>query len=155
MICASCGAKPGSDEPSTAPCGSCSGAKLLDGRYRLEAVIGQGALAVTYRAVRLADGLAVCVKELRYRGMGSFEPEELFRREARVLRQLHHPAIPAYIDDFTTGSGKSLSLVMVQELVVGTTLAAELTTRRYREKDALAVLKEMLGVLEYLHGLSP
>jgi hypothetical protein len=151
MICASCGAETESEER----CGACADPVLLDGRYRLEAMLGQGAFGVTYRGVRLEDGLPVCIKELVYRKIGSFGVEERFRKEARILRQLSHPAIPAYVDELVGESGKALTLYVVQELVVGRSLAQELDVRRYREAEVLAILGELLDVLEYLHGLSP
>lgn len=53
MICARCY---DISENVGAHCGMCGGSPLLEGRYRLEAQVGQGASARTYRAVRVADG---------------------------------------------------------------------------------------------------
>jgi hypothetical protein len=110
---------------------------------------------VTYRATRLDDGRVVCIKELLYRRMGAFKEEELFRREASILRQLRHPAIPEYFGDFTQGEGKTFGLYLVQEFVAGRTLAQEMETRRYSERDVLVLMTELLEILDYLHTLSP
>ena len=150
MICASCTAT-----TDTTPCGACGADPHLDGRYRLDAVLGHGGGGVTYRATRLADGREVCVKELAYHRLQSFEAERLFAREAAILRQLDHPQIPAYLDDFTAGEGRHVGLYLVQELVVGRDLAAEMAARRTTEREVLALLDELLGVLAYLHGLAP
>jgi len=133
----------------------CGGEPLLDGRYRLDALLGEGGAGVTYRATRLADGLAVCVKELATRRMASFEDEKLFEREADVLRQLHHPQIPSYLDSFVAGVGKHRARYLVQELVIGRDLARELADHRYTEREVLAVLDELLEVLTYLGDLRP
>lgn len=153
MICWSCGGAAAGD--GAARCPICGGPPLLDGRYRLEAVLGQGATGITYRARRLADGALLCLKELRYSRLGSFEAEKLFRREAEVLRQLAHPGIPRHVECFATGTGKAFALCLVQELVEGHTLQAELQQHRYREDEVLDILAELLGILAYLHTLSP
>ena len=61
---------------------------LADGRYALQMRVGEGASGMTYRARRRSDNATVCIKELRYRQMGSFDTERHFRREAAVLRQI-------------------------------------------------------------------
>jgi len=150
VICSHCGESTALD-----PCPGCGESPILEGRYRLEAVIGQGGSGVTYRATRLTDGHPVCVKELAFRALRSFEAERLFRREAAVLRQLDHPQIPAYLDDFGAGAGRSLALYLVQELVDGRSLADEMDDHRYTEREVFGVVDEVLELLEYLHGLAP
>lgn len=153
MICGHCG-----DETAEAPCGRCGEDPILEGRqgrYRLDAILGRGGGGVTYRATRLGDGVAVCVKELSFHRIQSFDAEKLFRREADVLRHLAHPRIPAYIDDFAAGSGKTLSLYLVQELVDGRSLAQEMADRRYTEAEVLEMLDALLEILEYLQALRP
>ncbi len=136
IVCAACGEQTESSET----CSACGDDPLLDGRYRLEALIGQGASGLTYRATRIDDGLVVAIKELSYRTMQSFEMDKLFRREADVLKQLDHPGIPSYVDDFTVQSGKHLSLYLVQEFVDGESLEAEMEHRRYTESEVLEIL---------------
>lgn len=125
------------------------------GTYRLEARLGEGASGVTFRARRLEDGQAVCVKALSFRGLTSFEAERLFQRETAVLRQLQHPQIPNYIDSFSSGHGRTLALVLVQDLVDGVDLADEVRARRPSVGGVLDTLDELLSILEYLHGLAP
>lgn len=150
MLCAFC-------EASTEAkiCERCHRDPLLDGRYRLEAVVGRGSIGVTYRGVALDTGTAVAIKELPLRSVDDLKVLELFDREARVLRQLDHPCIPRYLDDFSWGEGKHRALYIVQELVEGVTLAEEMTTRRYDEDDVLEILDGLLPILAYLHGRAP
>lgn len=150
MICAHCGATAGDG-----PCPACGEPPLLDGRYRLEALLGQGAFGSTWRATRVADGRPVCLKELLYHRLTSFEPERMFQREASILRQLSLPGVPRYEDHFAVTSGRTVSLYLAQELIEGRTLAQELEGHRYREDEVLALLAELLGILDGLHRLSP
>jgi serine/threonine protein kinase len=148
LICAACNA-----ETATDPCSGCGGAALLDGRYRVVRTLGSGAFGTTWLAVRVEDGLEVAIKEIPVRA--DAKSRELIAREVAVLRQLHHPEIPAYIEDFRLGTGRSQSHCVVQEYIAGPTLAAVLAGRRFTADEAIAVLEALLPVLEYLHGLSP
>jgi serine/threonine protein kinase len=148
LLCAACGQPTPGD-----PCASCGGGALLDGRYRLEQVLGHGAFGTTFRAVA-PDGQVVAVKELPLRAK-ALKQRELLEREARVLRTLHHPAIPAYREHFVTGEGRSRAFCLVEEHVDGVTLAEEAAARRHGEADVLAILDDLLGILAYLHGLTP
>ncbi len=151
MICAECGETTTVEES----CERCGEPPLLDGRYRLEKVIGHGGNGITYSARRLTDDLRVCVKELAFHRLASLEAEKLFRREAAVLRRLDHPQIPAYIEDLVSGSGRSLGLYMVQTFVDGHDLQHELSERIYSQPEVLAIADELLGIVDYLHTRTP
>jgi Protein kinase domain len=152
VICGNCGR---SLTRELDPCPSCTHSPILNERYRLDEVVGQGASGITYRATRIEDGHIVAVKELPFHRIDSFKVQELFEREARVLRQISHPGIPAYLDDFTAGAGKSFSFYLVQDFILGRSLALEFEDRRYSEVDVREVLVELLGILGYLHDLEP
>lgn len=152
MLCAACGE---SVHQRNSECPACGGAVVLDGRYVLEGVLGEGGSGVTYRALELPGERPVCVKELRYSRLRSFDAERLFSREARVLRQLDHRGVVRYVDDFTAGEGRNLAMYLVQELIEGVDLAEEMRRHRYTEDEVLAAVGEIASVLAYLHGLSP
>ncbi len=151
-ICASCGVEV---EAASGDCPKCEDPVLLAGRYRLVEVLGRGANGITYRAERTTDGNVFAVKEMSLRTLESAKAMELFDREARVLRELDHPAIPRYEDDFHFGQGKNAALYLVQELVSGRTLEAEMASKRYDVAEVLAIVSELAEVLEYLHRRSP
>jgi len=150
MICARC-----DKETLETPCTACGGDPDLDGRYRLLSTLGAGAAGTTWRALRLSDGAAVALKETPLGRGVSPKARALLLREASVLRQLKHPQIPRYVDDFIISEGRHSSVVLVQELVEGQDLGAELASRRYSEDEVLDALAGLLPVLVYLHGLSP
>ncbi len=129
--------------------------ETLDGRYRVDAVLGHGAHGRTVAATRLSDERTVCIKALHFHRIGDFDAERLFEREARVLRQLDHRGVPDYVDDFMVANDGDVALYLVQELVAGQSLAAELEDHRYTEQEVRELLGELLLVVDYLHALSP
>lgn len=143
------------DQPDAARCAECGEDPLLEGRYRLEAVIGQGAVATLYRAWDLQGEEAVAIKERHPPGRLDAEAEALFQREARVLSELRHPRIPDYLDAFASGRGRARRHYLVQELVDGASLEEEAARRRYTEAEVGEILAEVGQILAYLHALSP
>ncbi len=152
MICARCHEE---SEGSEGACPACGGEALLDGRYRLEAMIGRGSRGAVFRATSLPDGEVVAVKELPLSGVMAPKVRELFEREARVLRGLDNPGIVAFREYRVVGEGGRRSLVVVTEFVEGRTLAEEVADVRPTELQVLGILEELLSILEYLHGLAP
>ena len=150
LICAACG-----ETVHVSPCPKCAGDPLLDGRYRLLSVVGRGGVGITYRAEVVADGTAVAIKEMAFRATDADDIRRLIEREARVLRQLNHPAIPKYIDDFIGGKGRNRAFYLVQAFIEGQDLTAESASHRYTVAEVLDVIDELCDVLGYLHQLSP
>lgn len=147
-LCAACGERL---EGETDRCEHCGEPPLLAGRYRLVEIVGQGATGTTYRAE--IDDAIVAVKEMPL-GRAGVDTKR-FERESRVLQQLEHDRIPAYVDHFTEGKGKRRTLYLVQAFIDGPTLADELVRRRYTEAEVLAILHEICDILTYLHTLQP
>lgn len=152
VLCAKCG----EPSPREAPtCANCGAEVLLDGRYRLDALIGRGAMGITYRATRMADGAVVAVKELPFHRVDTLKTTELFEREATILRALAHPSIPAWFDHFTVGTGKQLALCLVQEFIDGDTVQALFAAKRPTEREILVLMRELLETLIHLGDLRP
>jgi hypothetical protein len=149
MLCAHC-TQPTDHEP----CEHCGEPPLLDGRYRLEAVLGRGATGTTWRAVD-PTGEAVAIKSMPLARLAGGKERELLEREVRVLRELSHPGIPAYVEHLFVSEGPDTTLWLVQELVPGRSLAEELEDHRYSPREVLAIIAELAGILDHLHSLSP
>lgn len=155
ILCAACNAE---ISDLAGACPVCGGETRLRGRYRLEVTVGLGASGTTFRATDEADPRGprtVAVKEVPLRAAVADEVGRRIEREARVLRQLHHAEIPEYIDAFEAGQGKQRAFYLVQDFVEGPNLAEEMARRRYTEDEVLDLLDEVLGILAYLHRLSP
>ena len=100
---------------------------VLDDRYRLETVLGQGGFGVVFRAADLQRGRDVAVKVLDPpRGMGDVQVERLrqrFVREAEVASRLPlHPNLVRVLD---FGSTERLDY-LVMELLRGESLRERL-----------------------------
>jgi hypothetical protein len=147
MICAACGRPAPTDEP----CPACGLSPLLGGRWRLESEIGRGAAGTVFRATEVGTGRAVAAKEVPLPRHAARGAAAACAREAEVLRQLDHPGIPRLVDAEVIGS----TLWVFQELVDGESLQCALQRHRYSEDEVLALIEELLGILAYLHGLSP
>jgi serine/threonine protein kinase len=123
---------------------------LLRDRYLLIGELGHGARGTVYRA----SGETVAIKEVPFRKIDELKILELADREIKLLRELRHANVPRHIDDFIDGPTKHRSLWLVQELVEGESLEQEMQTRRYAERDVLAVLVGVLETLAYLRCAS-
>jgi serine/threonine protein kinase len=70
---------------------------MLHGRYRIERALGSGGFGHVYLALDGVTKQACAVKEYLVTGTSG---QEQLQHEARVLSQLHHPHIPAFVDAF-------------------------------------------------------
>lgn len=93
---------------------------ILDGKYRLDERLGEGASGVVYRALHLGLKKSFAVKLLK---TDSPDPLSLarFRREAEALGQLRHPHV-VEVTDFGIDAAAGIPY-LVMELLEGTTLA--------------------------------
>ena len=67
-------------------------------------VLGKGSFGTTYACERPDVGDEVALKVLTLREMRDWKALQLFEREAKTLKGLSHPAIPAYVDYFEVDS---------------------------------------------------
>lgn len=129
---------------------------LIDSRYIIQRMLGQGGLGRTYLAYDTRRFNEACVlKEFAPFGTGSDGIEkcrDLFKREAKILHKLQHPQIPRFLACFE-GEGR---LFLVQEYVNGKTYSMLLQERQnqgqtFSEDEMIFWLKKLLPVLEYVH----
>lgn len=129
---------------------------ILRNRYKIIDVLGQGGVGITYRAQDLSNNSIVVLKALSLRRANDWKAIELFEREAKVLAQLHHLAIPQYIDYFQADSERDRQFYIVQTLAAGESLA-NLVEKGWEptipEVQNIAV--QVLEILSYLHNLIP
>ena len=72
--------------------------RTLKAHYRLDGILGEGAMGVVFRGINLAMGKAVAIKMMRKETFDTPDAVERFNREARVWSQLNHPVITQVFD---------------------------------------------------------
>lgn len=121
--------------------------RLLDGRYRLGALIGVGGVAEVYRAQDERLARAVAVKLFR-----GDVAEQLHRHEdeMRTLARLNHPSLVTVFDAGTDELTQRPYLVM--ELVDGSTLSEHLRLGPMAAARVAEIGTAVADALAYVHG---
>src|SRR5829696_1986355 len=119
---------------------------LLQNRYRILRLLGQGGMGAVYEAMDERLDAVVALKETL------FADERLrkqFEREARLLARMHHPALPRVSDHFSEGDGQFL----VMQYIDGDDLAQQMTLKRgpFPVEQVLTWGDQLLDALDYLH----
>lgn len=99
---------------------------VVDGKYRIESLIGKGAMGVVFRAEHIQLSKPVALKVLSGRQLPNGAARARFEREARTAGSLSHPNIVQYFDVGRLPDG---SPFIVMELLDGEPLSALLEHR--------------------------
>lgn len=145
--------------PAPRPAGNIQPGTVLQGRYRVQAVLGAGGMSTVYRArdLRFAGVDRQCAVKEMFQAGGDPRARQFrltnFQREAALLATLSHPAIPR-IYDFFEFQG---SIYLVLELIQGDNLETTLGQRGspFPEADILRWALELCDVLSFLHAHQP
>lgn len=119
---------------------------IVDGRYRLLDVLGEGAAGKVFRCEDLGRGNTFVALKLLH----AKDPrwESFFRKEFEILSRLHHPNL-VRVFDFGPAPDEG-SWYFTQELVVGKPLLDSLAGKKIDE--VLALFVEICRALEFIHG---
>ncbi len=139
---------------------------ILNGRYRIETVIGQGGFGITYRAEVLKTGHNVCIKELFVAGHCTRGEENLiftqglkeeefsvyvkrFLEEARALQHFSHPGIVHVRDVFEAFN----TAFYVMDFIEGETLK-DLVRREGRIPyvRAMRIFNDLMSAVTEVHS---
>lgn len=121
----------------------------LDGRYRIESILGQGGMGTVYRAMQTSISRQVAIKTLNPSLAAAPQFFERFKREAEVASKLNHPNI---ITVFDFGRAADGLCYIVMEYLQGVSLrqkvreSGPMTLRR-----AAAVIEQVAIGLEHAH----
>ncbi len=122
---------------------------LLNNRYRILSILGQGGMGAIYHAVDENLGISVAVKENLFL---TDEYARQFQREANILASLHHPNLPRVRDYFSNSQGQ----YMVMDYIEGEDLRARIDRVKYLpEKEALLIAIGICEALNYMHSREP
>jgi serine/threonine protein kinase len=124
---------------------------ILQNRYRITRELGHGGMATVYEAL---DQRLNCLVALKQTSASDYEEaRRAFEREASLLGNLRHVALPKVMDYFTEDGGDFL----VMEFISGDDLAELLKQRKapFEQIQVLRWARDILKVLEYLHSQNP
>ena len=124
---------------------------ILNNRYRIVKLVGQGGFGAVYRAWDLSLLQPVALKE---NSGGAAEAQRQFAREAQLLAGLRHANLPRVSDHFVLpGQGQYL----VMDFVEGQSLSDLLAERGgpLPEAEVLPWIRQVADALEYLHTRTP
>ncbi|WP_256559810.1 serine/threonine protein kinase [Myxococcus dinghuensis] len=147
--CPHCGSTDGIDH-------LCSGQSLqligqvLDGRYKIESVLGQGGMGMVFRATQTSVQRPVAVKTLNPSLAAAPQFFERFRREAEIASRLRHPNV---ITIFDFGRSPDGTCYYVMELLQGESLK-EVVKREgpMSLRRAISLLEQATQGLAHAHA---
>lgn len=128
----------------------------IDGRYRIESLLGKGGSAAVYKAFDEKVGRMVAIKLPKNAGAFAEESKESFEREATRYIRLQHPNTLRLFDYGQTDDGQTY---IVTELLEGETLTERLDRLKAQgqngigAKQTLMLLKDIASALSEAHGV--
>jgi serine/threonine protein kinase len=130
--------------------------EIIAERYRIIDTLGQGGIGITYEAEDLKNSQRVALKAVSMRRTDDAKVLELFEREARILGQLNHSAIPRYLDYFQVDKRRNRFFYLAQQLAEGKSLAVLVDKGWHSdEAEVRRIATQILEILVYLQQLTP
>ncbi len=130
---------------------------LLNQRYEILAVVGQGGMGTVYKAEHVRLHSIVAVKEIRGTGAEGAEKRqelEACEHEAQFLVRLNHTHLPKVTDAFIEND----NFYLIMEFIEGVTLDSRLASAGGAPVDVLQGVEwglQIADVLAYLHSQEP
>jgi serine/threonine protein kinase len=130
-----------------------SAGMVLQNRYRIVALLGQGGMGAVYRAWDMRLNVPVALKEMTPQPGLDIQTltqlREQFEQEANVLARLKHPHLVG-VSDFFEESGNAY---LVMEFVDGESLGERIADQgALSEGEVLAWADQLLDALAYCHS---
>jgi len=122
----------------------------IAGRYVLERVIGEGGMAVVYKAKHKVAEQPFAVKLMNPLLARDPIVRERFRREAKSAKKIAHPNIIEIFEEGDTGDGTAY---MVMEYLDGESLADTIARGAIPAKRALGIMIQMARGIARAHDL--
>lgn len=145
------------------------GTTLQGGKYRIDAVVGEGGFGNTYKATNLATGKTIAIKEFFWRGVSDRDDatgnitvsdishyanfkqqKEKFRKEARRVHELSNPHIVGVYDMFEENG----TAYYVMDYIDGENLSERMkrTGQPLTEQEIRELLPQILDALKTVHS---
>ena len=113
--------------------------KVLDGRYKVESVLGQGGMGMVFKGMQTSVQRPVALKTLHPQLAMAPTFFERFKREAEMASRLHHPNIITIYDFGRTAEG---ICYYVMEMLEGESL------RQRIKRDGPFTLRQAAAIIE-------
>lgn len=141
--------RPGEGAPGPDPADLRAGT-VLDGRWRIETLLGTGGMGSVYRAEHVHVGRKAAVKVLHADLCRNAPERERFRREARVASRIRSPHVVEVLDFGEDAAGRPY---LVMELLEGEPLRALLDREhRLAPQRVVRLLRQLLDGLGAAHA---
>ncbi len=126
--------------------------RVVGGRYRLDAVLGQGGMAVVWRAEHTETGRRVALKVVRPELAAHQSVREMFVREARIASRIGQSE--HIVDVLDAGVDPDLGLpFLAMELLSGETLDERLRrTGPPAAPEVMSMLQHLANALDQAHA---
>src|SRR5215210_6260565 len=126
--------------------------QLLDDKYRLERLLGQGGMGAVFLATHLGTDRYVALKLIAPQLMRNQEFVERFKREARAAGRLRHPNVVDVTDFGFSGDGEDRVAYLVMEYLDGCTLSDVLAEEnRLPLYWVVDILEQVCGAVQEAH----
>ncbi|HEX6813913.1 MAG TPA: serine/threonine-protein kinase [Planctomycetota bacterium] len=122
---------------------------VIDGKYRLQSVLGRGGLGTVFSAMHIGSLMAVALKLLHPRFAGRPEYRRALLPEARRAATVTHTRCARLID---VGEAEEGVAYLAMELVEGRTLDVLMRGGKLAPSHALDILLQVAEALEAIHG---
>ena len=121
---------------------------LVDGRYRIDGILGAGGMGRVYRAEHTGIGRYVAIKMLHADLGHNSEAAARFQREAMASGRLDHPNIVG-VSDFGVLDGRPY---LVMEALEGESLGTRLERDRHMPwRESVEIIRQVLHGLGHAH----
>ena len=122
--------------------------RIVDERYEIKDVLGEGGMATVYRAIDHEQQHECALKVMRRSLLFDSEFHERFKREVRALRSLHHSRIVSVEDAFSLQDGR---LCIRMPVLTGGSLADRVRAGGASKERVIKWAEQALEGLAYLH----
>jgi serine/threonine protein kinase len=123
---------------------------VLDARYRIESLVGEGGMGAVYSAIDLRLDKRVAIKVMARELAADPDALARFHREARVTSALGHPHIVQVLDFSTAATGEPF---LAMEFLEGEDLDHRLRReRRFAAPRVVHIVKQVASALAATHG---
>lgn len=117
--------------------------------FQIVDALGAGGMGVVYRAISRADRAVVALKTISPAVAGSATDFERFRREALILRELHHPYIISFRD---VGEADGLLYIAMDYIAgIDADKALQQACGPFGIGRAVRLVCQLLEALDYAH----